>query len=89
MLVTGIQKANQVWVRIGLPVPLRSAGTFTSYAFANQVDSGYVHRHQNATDKEAISGTYAGQDSFQIYRSRDSATSYNYSIQSYDADAEL
>jgi len=89
MLVTGIQNANQGWVRTELPVPLRAAGTFTSYAFANQVDSGYVHRHQNATDKEAISGTYAGQDSFQIYRSRDSATSYNYSIQSYDADAEL
>ena len=89
MLVTGIASGSQGWVRSELPVPLRTTGTFTSYAFPNQVDSGYVHRHQGATDKEAINGTYAGKDSFQIYRSRSSPTSYNYSIQSYDADAEL
>ena len=56
--------------------------------FVVNVDSGKVHRHQGATDVENISGTYSGQDSFQIYATR-SSSGHNYSIQSFDASAEL
>jgi hypothetical protein len=88
MLVTGVAGSDQGWYRGELPVPLRTTGTFTTYALASQASSGNVHRHENSTDVEAISGTYSGQDSFQIYRSR-SSSGHNYSIQSFDASAEL
>ncbi len=88
MLVTGVAGSDQGWYRGELPVPLRTTGTFTTYALASQASSGNVHRHESSTDVEAISGTYSGQDSFQIYRSR-SSSGHNYSIQSFDASAEL
>ena len=88
MLVTGVAGSDQGWYRGELPVPLRTTGTFTTYALASQASSGNVHRHEGSTDVEAISGTYSGQDSFQIYRSR-SSSGHNYSIQSFDASAEL
>ena len=88
MLVTGVAGSDQGWYRGELPVPLRTTGTFTTYALASQASSGNVHRHENSTDVEAINGTYSGQDSFQIYRGR-SSSGHNYSIQSFDASAEL